>query len=138
MTRAGQAWRAMRRTTTMPRMHIETPIPTATRIVRARRGITVAAATVACAALMSACGSSSTSSTATTNVNTRQVAASIEQSILSKRHLHSTVTCPAAVAQEKGKTFVCIATTHSGTTVSKTPFKVTVENSKGYVTYVGE
>jgi hypothetical protein len=120
-------------------MHIETPTPTATRIVRARRGITVAVAAAACAALMSACGgSSSSSSTATTNVNTRQVAASIEQSILSKRHLHSTVTCPAAVPQEKGKTFVCIATTHSGTTVSKTPFKVTVENSKGYVTYIGE
>ena len=122
----------------MPRMHIETPLPTATRTTRARRGTAVAAAAVACAALMSACGSSSSSSTATTDVNTRQVAASIEQSILSKRHLHATVTCPAAVPQEKGKVFVCTATTHSGTTVNKTPFKVTVENNKGYVTYIGE
>ncbi len=123
-------------------MHIETTTPT-TSVVRARRGAIAAVVALACAALLSACGSSnsSTTSTSTTNLNTNRVALSIEQSVLAERHLHVTVTCPATVPQEKGRTFVCIATGHSTKTpsvVTKTPFKVTVENSKGYVTYKGE
>ena len=124
----------------MAGMHIK-PTTTIPSSVPARRGAIVAAALV-CAALISACGSSSTtSSTATTNLNTHQVALSIEQSILTKRHLHSTVTCPAVVPQEQGKTFVCVAETHSAKTpsvVTKTPFTVTVQNNRGYVTYVGQ
>ncbi len=52
-----------------------------------------------------------------------------------------TVVCPTGVAQEAGKTFVCMATgktTKPPITVTKTPFKVTIQNSKGYTTYVGE
>ncbi len=122
-------------------MHIESINPIAARPVRARRGAIVAVSALACAALMSACGSSSTSSTATTNLDTHRVALSIEQSIFAKRHLHSTVSCPATVPQEQGKTFVCIASTRSAKkpfVIVKTPFTVTIKNSRGYVTYVGQ
>ncbi len=70
-----------------------------------------------------------------------RVAASIEQSIFSERHLHARVACPAAVPQEQGKTFECIATSRSAKkpfAVTKTPFVVTIQNSKGYVTYRGK
>src|SRR5271163_4664026 len=116
-------------------MHIEPPTHTTPAIVRIRRA---AIAAVACAALVGACGSSGSSSTATTSLNTTLVAKSIEESVLSKRHLHVTVTCPANVVQEEGKTFVCTATSHSAknpSTVVTTPFKVTVQNNKGFVTY---
>ena len=124
-------------------MHIEPPTPRAARVVRVRRGAIVAVTALACAALMSACGSSSssTSSTAATKLDTARVALSIEQSILTERHLHAKVVCPTAVPQEQGKTFECVATTTSAKapfTVTRTPFVVTVQNSKGYVTYQGK
>ena len=83
----------------------------------------------------------STSSTATTNLNTARVAKSIEASVLSERHLTVKVICPTAVPQETGRTFICTATGHSTTkpsTVTTTPFTVTIQNNKGYVTYKGE
>jgi hypothetical protein len=99
---------------------------------------------IACAALVSACGSSHSSTTsstaAKTNLNTAHVALSIKQSILAQRQLKATVVCPAAVAQEKGKTFECIATTRGVKppfAFIKTPFLVTVQNDKGFVTYTG-
>jgi hypothetical protein len=121
-------------------MHIESSTP---RTVRpGRRRVVVSVALLACAALMSACGSSSpTSSTTTTSVNTQRVALSIEQSILAKRHLHATVSCPATAPQEVGKTFVCIAASRAAKppfTITRTPFTVTVQNTRGYVTYVGQ
>lgn len=126
-------------------MHIEPPSPTVAGVARARprRGAIVAVTALACAALISACGSSSpTSSTAAkTNLDTAHVAASIEQSIFSERHLHAKVSCPVAVPQQQGKTFTCIATTRAAKkphTVSRTPFAVTIQNSKGYVTYKGQ
>jgi H2-forming N5,N10-methylenetetrahydromethanopterin dehydrogenase-like enzyme len=93
--------------------------------------------------LVSACGgSSSTSSTApTTTVNTAQVARSIEGTVLEKRHVHVTAVCPAAVPAEKGKTFECIATgrgTKPPHAVTKTPFLVTIQSDRGYVTYAGK
>jgi hypothetical protein len=123
-------------------MHIKPPT-TRTVTVQARRGAIVAIATLACAALLSACGgsSSSTSSTSTTNLDTARVAKSIEQSVLTERHLHVKVTCPVTVPQEAGRTFVCTATGHSNTkpsTVTTTPFTVTIQTNKGYVTYKGE
>jgi hypothetical protein len=120
-------------------MHIEPPTPRTGRAVGAPRGAIVAATALACTALISACGSSS-STPAKTNVDTQRVALSIEQSILAKRHLHATVSCPPTVPAEKGKTFVCIATVPNAknpSTVTKTPFTVTVQSSRGYVTYVG-
>jgi hypothetical protein len=102
-----------------------------------------ALAMLACTGLLSACGSSSsTSSTqAKTNLNIVHVERSIEQSILSERHLKATVVCPTAVPQEKGKTFECVATTRAVKEPHgpvKTPFVVTVQTDKGYVTYVGK
>ena len=94
---------------------------------------------LACTALISACGSSSFTP-AKTNVETQRVALSIQQSILAKRHLHATVSCPPTVPAEKGRTFVCIATVASAKqppTFTKTPFTVTVQSNRGYVTYVG-
>jgi len=130
-------------------MHIEPSTPTSSisraisRAVRGPRGALLAASALACAALLSACGSSSstTGSTATKPVNSSQVERSIEESVLRERHIQTTVVCPAAVPAKKGQTFECIATSHSTTkpsTESKTPFIVTVQNSAGYVTYVGK
>jgi hypothetical protein len=94
------------------------------------------AVTLACAWLISACGSAGK----TTYLDIGKVERAIEQSILSQRHLRSTVKCPARVVQKPDR-FACIATTFStkkpGKTV-KTPFLVTIHNDKGYVTYVGE
>ena len=63
--------------------------------------------------------------------------ASIEESILLKRHLRSTVTCPASVEQKAGVEFTCYATGTIGKkkTPYRTPFTVTQVNNSGYVTY---
>jgi hypothetical protein len=125
-------------------MHIQPPTPIRVRVIRVRRGATASVTALACVALLSACGSSSSSSstsTSKTNLNTARVAVSIEQSILNERKLHSKVVCPTAVPQEAGKTFECIATTTTTKPPIKTittPFVVTIQNSKGYVTYVGK
>ena len=123
-------------------MICEPPTPRIARVVRARRGAYVALTALACAALLSACGSSkSSTSSTTTNLNTARVAHSIEQSILAQRHLTSSVVCPAVVPQQQGKTFECIATTRTTKPpikVGKTTFVVTVQSSKGYVTYAGK
>jgi Domain of unknown function (DUF4333) len=113
------------------------PIPTVARVVGARRATIAAVAALACAVLMSACGSSASK----TNLDTARVAASIEQSILNQRHIHAKVSCPAVEPQQQGKTFECTATIRSTKrpfAVSTTPFVVTVQNSKGDVTYVGK
>lgn len=126
-------------------MHIKSPTPRTVTRVRPRRGAIVAISALACAALLSACGgssSSSTSSTSTTNLDTARVAKAIEASVLSQRHLKVTVTCPTTVPQVAGKTFSCTAigysTKNPSVVVTKTPFTVTVQNNKGYVTYKGE
>jgi hypothetical protein len=77
----------------------------------------------------------STVATSTHDVNVAQVALSIEQTLLTKRHLHSKVSCPSVVPLEKGRTFTCTATTEGGHT---TPFRVTEQNDFGAVTFVGE
>jgi aryl-alcohol dehydrogenase-like predicted oxidoreductase len=123
-------------------MHNDTP-PRATHFPTARRIMIGALATVASAGLISACGSSTSSSSSTAtkaiNLDTPHVAHAIEQSILGERHVHATVSCPAVIAQEEGKKFVCIATTRDGKgTKHKTPFAVTEQNGKGYVTYKAE
>lgn len=97
---------------------------------------------VICAGLLGACGSSSSPSTTThaKNLDIARVERAIERSILSQRHLKSTVVCPAKVAQKPGK-FPCVATTLSVKKPHrkiKTPFVVTIHNSKGVVSYVGK
>ena len=66
-------------------------------------------------------------------LNTYVVERAIADAILKKRHLHSTVRCPAPILQQKGLRFTCMATTNKGTT----PFTVTEVNSVGGVTFVG-
>ena len=100
-------------------------------------------AVLACAGLLAACGSSNSNSngSAKTKLNTARVARSIEQSILTQRHLRSKVVCPTSVPQEKGRKFECVATTETvkrPVKVGKTPFVVTVQNANGYVTYEGK
>jgi hypothetical protein len=118
--------------------------PSTQRLARGpgiRRGIIVAAAGLACAALISACGSSSSESTPSKPVDTAKVAAAIEQTMLVKRHTHVTVVCPPTEASEPGKTFECIATARSTKpphVESKTPFVVTIQNRQGYVTYASK
>jgi hypothetical protein len=125
-------------------MQIEYPTLRARRVVSLRRGAIVPITALACTALLSACGSSKSSTestTAKTNVDTARVALSIEQTILTKRHLHAKVACPAAVPAVTGATFECIATSTAATAphaVTKTPFVVTIQNARGYVTYVGK
>ena len=65
-------------------------------------------------------------------LNTRQTKESIEETLLTKRHLHATVTCPAEVEKKAGVIFDCIATTPAG---AKTTFHVTVKNNRGFVEY---
>jgi hypothetical protein len=112
------------------------------KAARSCRRLIAVLTTVAFAAALSACGSkSSTSSTTATNVDTAKVARSIEESIVAQRHLKATVVCPVTVPAEQGKTFNCVATTHTTKapqTPVKTTFVVTVQNSRGGVTYVGK
>src|SRR5262249_45320510 len=106
---------------------IEPSIPAPARGLRPRAGI-VAAAALACAALLSACGSSSTSTAKGLNVH--QIEESIKNTIFEKRPLVATVTCPPPPPHEKGDPFTCVATTHTATNppkVVKTPFEVTVQ-----------
>jgi len=88
------------------------------------------------------CGSSKSSSTNSkvpVNLNTARVANSIEQSILAQRHLHYHVLCPTKVPQEQGRTFECIASGRNAKhKLASTPFLVTIQNKRGYVTYVGK
>jgi hypothetical protein len=91
---------------------------------------------------LSACGSSASSSTQTKAtalpthlLNTKRVALAIEQSILSERRLHSKVTCPTVVPQQKGRSFTCVATTATHKRSVKTVFTVFQKNGQGNVTY---
>lgn len=106
--------------------------------VRVSGAARAAARLVACALILSACGSSTGSSAK--YLDMASVERAIEKSIASQRHLKSTIVCPKKVRQEPGK-FACIATTYSAKKPHKkikTPFVVTIHNSSGYVTYVGE
>jgi hypothetical protein len=124
-------------------MQIDYPALRVPRSVPLRRGIIVTITALACTAL-AACGSSksSTESTAAkTHVDTARVALSIEQTVLAKRRIHAKVVCPAEVPAVPGQTFECIATstaTNPPHAVTKTPFVVTIQNTRGYVTYVGK
>lgn len=98
--------------------------------------------------VLSACGGSSSSSSTTAAssaagaaalpshlLNTKRVALAIEQSIFTERKLHSKVTCPPAVPQQKGRTFSCVAATHSHKRSVKTVFTVFQKDGAGQVYY---
>ncbi len=94
---------------------------------------------------LSACGGSSSSSSTSSAaahatrpthlLNTKRVATAIEQSILSERQLHSKVTCPKAVLQQKGHTFTCLAETGARNKRVKTVFTVYQRSDSGKVNY---
>ena len=65
-------------------------------------------------------------------LNTVKVERSIESSILSQRHLASTVSCPVNIVQKAGVVFDCLAT------VGSRQFQVVVTetDSNGHVVYV--
>ena len=103
-----------------------------------------AAAALLSSLALAACGGSSNSggnqsATAQPNghLNTARVALAIQQSILSQRHIHAKVVCPANVPQEKGLTFTCVATTYTakGHHPIHTPFTVSQKDNNGNVFY---
>jgi hypothetical protein len=65
-------------------------------------------------------------------LDTERVERAIEQTILEKRHLKSTVSCPSGIQQKKGVVFRCLAKFKGG----QTPFVVT-QDEGGAVHYVG-
>ena len=122
-------------------MHLEPPTSDTAPLLRAARAATVAGAALACAALVGACGGSSSneSTTPKANVDTAKVARAIEGTLIEKRHVKGTVTCPAPMPAVPGSTFECIAKiTGAKHTTSTSPFLVTIQNNRGYVTYVGK
>jgi hypothetical protein len=68
-------------------------------------------------------------------LHTADIARAIERTILSQRHIHANVTCPALVIQLKGNNFKCIATAYVHKARVTAPFYVTQQNDQGYVTY---
>jgi hypothetical protein len=66
-------------------------------------------------------------------LDSARVERAIAQSILAQRHLHATVSCPAAVLQQAGLKFTCFATIAG----RRYPFEVTQVNGHGQVSYVG-
>jgi hypothetical protein len=66
-------------------------------------------------------------------LDTERIERAIEQSILQKRHIVATVTCPSGTERKKGKKFRCLATYRGG----RTPFLVTQTDDRGAVRYVG-
>jgi hypothetical protein len=88
-----------------------------------------------CAVLLAACGSSDKKDKPTTpakQLDTSNVAKSIEDTISSERGLTATVTCPTGIEQKKGVKFVCQATVKKQGT---TPFDVTVTDDNGAVDF---
>ena len=89
----------------------------------------VVLAAAAAAVALAGCGGSDKPKT----LDTERVERAIEQSILQKRKLTATVSCPSGIELKKGKKFRCIATYKGG----RTPFLVTQDDDKGAVHYVG-
>lgn len=61
----------------------------------------------------------------------RKIVTAIEAAILRKKHLRSTVTCPATILQAKGLTFECAARTRLGLG----QFSVTETDANGHVSF---
>ena len=95
--------------------------------------IGIAAALMAAAGAISGCGGDSSGFDKNKVLDTERVERAIEQSILQKRKIQATVSCPSGIELKKGKKFRCIATYKGG----RTPFVVTEEDDRGAVRYVG-
>jgi hypothetical protein len=66
-------------------------------------------------------------------LNIEKVEQAIERSVSEQRHLHSRVSCPAAVLQHEGVTFTCTAQVAG----QRYPFEVVETDGHGNVRYVG-
>src|SRR3954464_11394223 len=103
---------------------------------RRRRAVGAALGVTASLALAVGCGGGSGS---THYLDTAKVQQAIQRSILQQRRLKAVVVCPKREPQ-KPHQFTCIATTVSRTPPHRpieTPFRVSVLNDEGRVTYVG-
>jgi len=79
-------------------------------------------------------------SSQTMSLDTAKVEDAIRTSIRLQRSMDAVVRCPRVEPQEAGTTFTCTATTHRVSVPHAavyTPFAVTVQNARGYSTYVG-
>jgi hypothetical protein len=94
------------------------------------RATPIAAAAVALA--LAGCGGSDNSDKPKP-LDTERVERAIENSILQKRKLVASVSCPSNIERKKGKRFRCMATYRGG----RTPFLVTQRDDSGSVNYVG-
>ncbi len=73
-------------------------------------------------------------------LNTRDVSASIEQSVRSQRGVSATVSCPQDVLQKAGLSFICkavVARAGSRVKAGTYQFRATEADSLGHVRYVG-
>lgn len=76
-----------------------------------------------------------------TTLNTGKVETAIRTSIRLQRNMDAVVRCPSREPQEAGVTFTCTAVTHrlvAPHAAVYTPFAATVQNARGYTTYVGK
>jgi hypothetical protein len=96
--------------------------------VTAYRRIRTAAAASAAALLVAGCGGSGTT------IDHVTLEKAIEVSVAQQRHQIVIVACPKGVKAKTGVTFTCTATTARG---QQYPFRVTGNDSKGNVHYVG-
>lgn len=69
----------------------------------------VAAVVLAAGLAATACGGSSSASASPTILNTKKVEQAIQQSALTQRGEHASVSCPSGVHQKKGIVFSCTA-----------------------------
>jgi hypothetical protein len=90
---------------------------------------TTVIAVAAAALALPGCGSSAKPRP----LDTERVERAIEKSILQKRHLTASVSCPSGIERKKGKRFRCLATYKGG----RTTFLVTQDDDRGAVHYLG-
>ncbi|MFL5782689.1 MAG: DUF4333 domain-containing protein [Thermoleophilaceae bacterium] len=93
---------------------------------------TLIAAAAAATLALAGCGGSGGSGQPKL-LDTERIERSIENSILQKRKLVASVSCPSGIERKKGKRFRCMATFRGG----QTPFLVTERDDRGSVNYVG-
>jgi hypothetical protein len=89
----------------------------------------VALAVIAAGLAIAGCGASA----APTILNSERVERAIEQTSLTQRHIHTQVTCPSGVHQQKGLSFECTALVGSGSA----RFTVTQLDDSGHVHFLG-
>jgi hypothetical protein len=106
------------------------PTPNAQTPPARRRATAGIAAAVAVAGLaVAGCGSSASP----TILNSERVERAIERSSLTQRHIHTQVTCPSGVHQQKGLGFDCTALVGTGSA----RFSVTQLDDSGHVSFLG-